>query len=102
MRFAAIALFLLLAATGVAALGRGVDGLAVPMIVAGLAGAAVALVSRSPRWVRPARSGAIAAAVILVVAGALLAPAGADRAFVIVVDVIIGALLVAFALLAPA
>ncbi|BCJ48124.1 hypothetical protein GCM10010168_24840 [Actinoplanes ianthinogenes] len=100
MRLLAVVLFLLLAVTGVTALGRGVDGVAVPMVVAGLAGAAVAVVSRTPRWVRPAQSGAVGAAVILVVAGALLAPSGAERGFVIGVDLLVGGLLVAFALLA--
>ncbi|GLW30418.1 hypothetical protein [Actinoplanes regularis] len=102
MHIAAIVLFGLLAATGVSGLAHGVDSLAVPMILAGLAGVAVASAARLKRWVRPAQSTAIAAALLLVAAGALLAPAGTERAMVIGTDILIGALLVAFALLAPA
>jgi hypothetical protein len=90
VRVAAIVLFGLLAVTGAT----------VPMILAGSAGAAAAFALRVERWVRPAQAGAVGAAVLLVVAGALLAPAGAERVFVIVVDLVLGGLLVAFVLLA--
>ncbi|WP_436533902.1 hypothetical protein [Actinoplanes sp. HUAS TT8] len=101
MRIVAIALFALLAATGVTALGHEVDALAIPMILAGLGGATVALATRVNRGIRPAQGVAVVAALALVVTGVLLAPSGAERFFVITVDVIIAGLVVAFALLAP-
>lgn len=101
MRIAAIALFTLLAATGATALNHGVNALAIPMILAGLAGATVALATQLNRWVRPAQATASATAALLLLTGILLAPTGPEQTFVISVNAILAALIVAFTLLAP-
>ncbi|BCY10415.1 hypothetical protein [Actinoplanes sp. L3-i22] len=100
MHIAAVIVYALLAALGAAALGHGVDALAVPTILAGVAGATVALATHLNRGTRPVRTGALTIAAILVAAGIALAPANTDRPFVIIVDVVIAALLTAFTLLA--
>ncbi|MFI5935392.1 hypothetical protein [Actinoplanes sp. NPDC051494] len=97
--------FGLLAWSGAGALDDRVPGLAVPFLVVGLGGCvgATALLAAA-RWravavrlvVRLVMGGA---AVVAFVAGAVLAPLGDERVFVLVVDAVVAGSLAAFALL---
>jgi hypothetical protein len=113
----AVVIFGLMVWSGVDGLSVGAHALAVPMLITGAAGATGALVivwsvlrrpdpTADPR--RPdrmsaqgaARIGMGVAAVVTVVVGVVLAPAGWERGFVIAVNSGIGCLLAVFALLA--
>ena len=131
----AVAVFALLAVSGVGFAGPGLYGLAVPFIVAGIAGAVgaaviavsvwrlqlgqvgadvrdgaggrpdsgrggVAATARSEAPQRMVRLAMAAAAVVVVIAGVILAPRGMDRSFVISVAAGLGVALALFALLA--
>ncbi|MEV6495070.1 hypothetical protein AB0M20_41585 [Actinoplanes sp. NPDC051633] len=118
----AVAVFAMLALSGAGAAAQGVYGIAVPFLVAGLAGAVGAAVIAVSVWrgLREAggavatangirRSGApqrsirlamAAAAVVVLIAGVMLAPQGMDRGFAISVAALLAAALALFALLA--
>ncbi|MEV6302548.1 hypothetical protein AB0M02_24255 [Actinoplanes sp. NPDC051861] len=100
----AVTIFGLLAAYGVAGVFAGAYALAVPMLVAGVAGSAGAIVITLSilRWrglgvQRAARLGMAVAALVTVAVGVALAPAGWERGFVIAVDTGTGVLLALFA-----
>jgi hypothetical protein len=114
----AVAVFTLLALSGAATAGPGLYGLAVPFIVAGIAGGVGAAVIAMTVWrsqrgeagadatkrheaiQRTVRLAMAAAAVVVVIAGVLLAPRGMDRGFVISVAAGLAVALAMFALLA--
>jgi hypothetical protein len=122
----AVVVFAMLALSGVGAAGPGLYGLAVPFIVTGVAGAAGAAVIAVAVWrlqreeagvlagpgIRPggdAGNGAaqwtvrlamVAAAVVALIAGVMLAPRGMDRGFVISVAAGLAVVLALFSLFA--
>jgi hypothetical protein len=118
----AVAIFGLLAWSGTDGIRQGVDGLAVPFLILGVAGSlgSLVIVVTVMRWraglARPAaaapsgraavlaqgvaRWSMAAAAVVAVGVGVALAPTGMDRGFVISVDVVLAGALALFALLA--
>lgn len=120
----AVAVFAMLALSGAGAAAQGLYGLAVPFIVAGTAGAVGAAVIAVTVWrgeagvaVGPVPGGAAAterreapqrtirlamaaAAVVVLIAGVMLAPKGMDRGFVISVAALLATALALFALLA--
>ncbi|MGK5442710.1 hypothetical protein ACSNN7_12970 [Micromonospora sp. URMC 105] len=103
----AMVIFGLLAWSGAGMLRQGVDGLAVPSLMIGAAGAAGALLtvtggaSRHPgrRPHRLVRGAMVLVAVAAVLTGAALAPSGMDRGFVISVDAVLAGALASYALL---
>jgi peptidoglycan/LPS O-acetylase OafA/YrhL len=112
----AVAVFAMLAVSGAGLAAPGLYGLAVPFIVAGLAGGVGAAVIAVAVWrqqrgeagaaepggapQRTVRLAMAAAAVVVLIAGVLLAPRGMDRGFVISVAALLAAALALFALLA--
>jgi hypothetical protein len=111
---AAAAVFAMLAWSGADAAAQGRYGLAVPFIVAGIAGGVGAAVIAMTVWrlqggagvrVDPVpgkatRLAMAASAVVALIAGVMLAPQGMDRGFVISVAALLAAALASFALLA--
>ena len=103
---AAVVVFGLLALSGAGAAAVGLWGLAVPFIVTGLAGATGAAVITMNVWrgqseapQRTARRAMAATAVVVLIAGLVLAPGGVDRGFVIAVAALLATALALFALL---
>ncbi|GGN91909.1 hypothetical protein GCM10010112_78550 [Actinoplanes lobatus] len=104
----AVVIFGLLAWSGADGIRSGVPELGVPMLIAGVAGSVGALVILSSVLrrrhgtadQRAARIGMAVAAVVTVVVGVALAPAGWERGFVIAVNAGVGFLLAVFAALA--
>jgi hypothetical protein len=104
----AVVVFGLMAWRGAGSLAAGAEALGVPMLVAGGAGSAGALVimvsvlrgDTRAKAQRAARIGMALAAVVTVALGVALAPAGWERGFVISVNAVTGVLLAAFAALA--
>lgn len=104
----AMVIFALLAWSGAGMLRQGVDGLAVPSLMIGAAGAAGALLTVTgtpsrhpgPRSHRLVRGAMVLVAVAALVTGAALAPSGIDRGFVISVDAVLSGALASYALLA--
>jgi hypothetical protein len=114
----AVAVFAMLALSGAGAAAQGLYGLAVPFVVAGTAGgvgaaviavtlwreqrreAGAAATERSEAPQRTVRLAMGAAAVVVLMAGVVLAPGGVDRGFVITVAALLAAALALFALLA--
>ncbi|GAA3241263.1 hypothetical protein ACFO1B_08085 [Dactylosporangium siamense] len=113
----AVVIFGLMAWRGAGAVTGGLPAMGVPMLLAGAGGATGALVilwsvlRRRDRLSglhpatrtgaqRAARIGMAVVAVATVTAGVALAPTGSEREFVVWVNVVIGGLLVLFALLA--
>ena len=116
----AVAVFAMLALSGAGAATQRAFGLAVPFIVAGLAGAVGAALIAAAVWrsrrgepvpgdtathrngapQRTVRLAMAAAAVVVLAAGVLLAPGGMDRGFVISVAAFLAVTLALFALLA--
>jgi hypothetical protein len=114
MHGVAVVVWSMLALSGAGAAAQGLYGLAVPFIVAGVAGgvgAALiavavsgsdgdAVIKRSLATQRIARRAMAAAAVIVLLTGVVLAPRGMDRGFVIVVAALLAVALALFALFA--
>ncbi|MEU8612663.1 hypothetical protein AB0C29_32200 [Actinoplanes sp. NPDC048791] len=116
----AVVVFAMLALSGVGAAGPGLYGLAVPFIVTGVAGAAGAAViavavwrlqreqasdrpggaTRNKTTQRTVRLAMVAAAVVALIAGWMLAPQGMDRGFVISVAAGLAVALALFSLFA--
>ncbi len=103
----AVLIFGLLAASGVDLLRKDAPGLAVPFLIAGVAGAAGAVVVAGAIYWRPtirvqrtARAAMALTAVAVAGTGVALAPGGMDRGFVIGVAALLAVLLAVFALLA--
>lgn len=103
----AVLIFGLLAASGANLLRDDAPGLAVPFLIAGVAGAVGAVVVARAIYWRPvarvqrrARAAMAFAAVAVAASGVAFAPGGIDRGFVIGVAGLLAVLLAMFALLA--
>ncbi|MBM0257504.1 hypothetical protein [Micromonospora sp. 4G55] len=107
----AMVIFGLLAWSGGSMLRQGVDGLAVPSLMIGAAGAVGALLMMARRPSRHAdesgpdlhqlvRVAMVLVALTALVTGTALAPDGMDRGFVISVDAVLAGALASYALLA--